>query len=139
MEECHLDELARLETECFSQPWSRQALGEEIENPQAYFVVAQEGGRVLGYAGMHFACGEFAVDNVAVFPACRRQGAGQALVAALVGFAQGQGGGTMTLEVRPSNEGAMALYQGMGFQEAGRRKGFYTRPTEDALILRRMV
>ena len=63
MEERHLDELAQLEQECFSHPWSRQALAEELHNPAAVFLVAVEGESVLGYAGMHVVCGEGYIDK----------------------------------------------------------------------------
>lgn len=136
MEEGHLDRLAQLEALCFSQPWSRQALAEELGNPCACFFTALAGGQVAGYAGAHFAGGEFYMDNLAVFPDYRRQGVGRALVQALVGFARENGGEFLTLEVRPSNTYALALYGGLGFREVGRRRGFYTRPAEDALLLR---
>ena len=71
MEQRHLDRLAELEAMCFSTPWSRKALEEELDNPNAVFLVAEEEGAPLGYAGMHCAAGEGYVDNVAVFPAAR--------------------------------------------------------------------
>lgn len=89
-----------------------------------------------GIRRAHFAGGEFYMDNLAVFPDYRRQGVGRALVQALVGFAQENGGVFLTLEVRPSNAYALALYGGLGFRAVGRRRGFYTRPVEDALLLR---
>ena len=106
----HLDALAALERACFPRPWSREALAEELENPAACFLVAAEGDRVLGYGGMHCA-------------------------AALREAARARGGEFLSLEVRPSNTGAVALYTGLGFQSVGRRKNFYTQPVEDALLL----
>ena len=131
----HLDALAALERACFPRPWSREALAEELENPAACFLVAAEGDRVLGYGGMHCAAGECYVDNIAVDPACRRQGVGTALVTALREVARARGGEFLSLEVRPSNTGAVALYTGLGFQSVGRRKNFYTQPVEYALLL----
>lgn len=131
----HLDALAALERACFPRPWSREALEEELHNPAACFLVAVEGDRVLGYGGMHCAAGECYVDNIAVDPACRRQGVGTALVTALREAARARGGEFLSLEVRPSNTGAVALYTGLGFQSVGRRKNFYTQPVEDALLL----
>ena len=90
---------------------------------------------MLGYGGMHCAAGECYVDNIAVDPACRRQGVGTALVTALREAAKARGGEFLSLEVRPSNTGAVALYTGLGFQSVGRRKNFYTQPVEDALLL----
>lgn len=135
MEEGDLDALAALEALCFSEPWSRKSLEEELSNPHACFLAAAEDGEVLGYGGMHFAWGEFYLDNLAVFPRHRRKGAARAILLALRDFALAQGGKFLTLEVRPSNAAAIALYTGLGFRETGRRKNFYTRPAEDALLL----
>ena len=135
MKERHLDDLARLERLCFSRPWSRQALKEELTNPAACFLVGEEAGEVLGYAGMHCAAGECYVDNVAVFPEARRQGVGRKLMEALLQAAAARGGEFLSLEVRPSNLEALALYRGLGFREVGRRRRFYDDPVEDGLLL----
>ena len=135
MEERHLDDLARLECLCFSRPWSRQALKEELTNPAACFLVGEEAGEVLGYAGMHCAAGECYVDNVAVFLEARRQGVGRKLMEALFQAAAAWGGEFLSLEVRPSNLEALALYRGLGFREVGRRRRFYDDPVEDGLLL----
>lgn len=135
MEERHLDDLARLERLCFSRPWSRQALKEELTNPAACFLVGEEAGEVLGYAGMHCAAGECYVDNVAVFPEARRQGVGRKLMEALLQAAAARGGEFLSLEVRPSNLEALSLYRGLGFREVGRRRRFYDDPVEDGLLL----
>ena len=135
MEERHLDDLARLERLCFSRPWSRQALKEELTNPAACFLVGEEAGEMLGYAGMHCAAGECYVDNVAVFPEARRQGVGRKLMEALLQAAAARGGEFLSLEVRSSNLEALALYRGLGFREVGRRRRFYDDPVEDGLLL----
>lgn len=126
---------AELERRCFSKPWSEQALLDECENPNAVFLAAVEGERLLGYCGMHFAAGECYMDNVAVSPKHRREGIGERLISALIEAAKEKGGEFLSLEVRPSNTGAVALYEKLGFQQAGRRKDFYTAPREDALLL----
>lgn len=135
MQERHLDDLARLEQICFSQPWSRASLLEEIENPTAVFLAAEEDGRTLGYAGMHVVCGEGYIDNIAVFPEARRKGVARQLLDSLIEWLRQQGGIFLTLEVRPSNAAAVSLYRSLGFQEVGRRPRFYTAPTEDALLM----
>ena len=137
MQEIHLDKLAQLEQMCFSHPWSGQALGEELSNPAAVFLVAVEEDTVLGYAGMHVVYGEGYIDNIAVFPAARRKGVGRRLIEALVDWMEHHEGVFLTLEVRPSNEAAVLLYQSVGFREVGRRKGFYQDPEEDALLMTR--
>ena len=62
----HIPEIARLESVCFSQPWSRQGLEEELTNPTARFFVALWDGKTAGYAGMHGVCGEGYIANIAV-------------------------------------------------------------------------
>ena len=128
----HLDGVERLEQLCFAHPWQRADLETQLTNPCARFLVAVLGEKVVGYLGVQVVCGEGSVTNVAVDPTCRRRGIARALFGAC--FA----GGNMdflTLEVRPSNTAALALYQGLGFQPVGRRRDFYTDPTEDALLL----
>lgn len=131
----HLDAAAELERLCFSTPWSREALAEELINPNAVYLAATEDGLVAGYGGMRSAAGEYYIDNIAVSPERRRQGIGRALVGALISRARREHGSFITLEVRASNLGAAALYESLGFKVMGRRPGFYSRPTEDALIM----
>lgn len=132
----HLDQVAALEARCFSLPWSRQAFSEELAADNAvYLVCVDEAGELLGYGGMRHAAGEFYVDNIAVSPEHRRQGAGRALLTALVERARALGGSFLSLEVRPSNQAAVALYTQMGLKPAGLRKNFYDCPKEDGLIL----
>ena len=135
----HLDELARLEKVCFSRPWSRQMLAEELDNACAAFLVALEEGteKVVGYAGLLVMADEGYITNVAVFPEQRRRGIAGQLLQVFLNFAEANHLAFLTLEVRPSNAAAIALYQGFDFQEAGRRKNYYDLPKEDALILTR--
>ena len=133
----HLEELEKLERLCFSRPWSRKMLAEELENQCAAFLVAQDGetGQVIGYAGLLVVADEGYITNVAVFPEYRRQGVAAKLLAVFENFARGNHLAFLTLEVRPSNTAAIALYQGFGFREVGRRRNYYDLPKEDALIL----
>ena len=133
----HLEELEKLERICFSRPWSRKMLAEELENQCAAFLVAEDSvsGRVLGYAGLMVVADEGYITNVAVFPEYRRQGIAAQILQVFVQFAEANRLVFLTLEVRPSNAAAIALYQGFGFEEVGRRKNYYDLPKEDALIL----
>lgn len=135
----HLDELEKLERICFSRPWSRKMLAEELENQCAAFLVAEDAvtGKVVGYAGLLVVADEGYITNVAVFPEYRRQGIAAQIIQVFINFAQGNHLAFLTLEVRPSNTAAIALYQGFGFEEMGRRKNYYDLPKEDALILTR--
>lgn len=133
----HLEELEKLERICFSRPWSHKMLAEELENQCAAFLVAEDSvsGRVLGYAGLMVVADEGYITNVAVFPEYRRQGIAAQILQVFLQFAAANHLAFLTLEVRPSNAAAIALYQGFGFEEVGRRKNYYDLPKEDALIL----
>ena len=133
----HLEELEKLERICFSRPWSRKMLAEELENQCAAFLVAEDSvsGRVLGYAGLMVVADEGYITNVAVFPEYRRQGIAAQILQVFLQFAAANHLAFLTLEVRPSNAAAIALYQGFGFEEVGRHKNYYDLPKEDALIL----
>lgn len=138
MQARHIPELAALEQQCFAAPWSAAALAEELHNPHAVFLVAQDAaGRVAGYAGMHCLGGEGFITNVAVDAAARRQGVARALLAALETAGRQHALFRLTLEVRVSNAAAIALYEGAGYVRDGVRPGFYRRPTEDAAIYSR--
>ncbi|WOC32056.1 MULTISPECIES: ribosomal protein S18-alanine N-acetyltransferase [Caproicibacterium] len=138
MAEAHLAAVAQMEQACFSAPWTEAGLRAELSSNTAVFRVALLDGVPAGYGGMHFVCGEGYVDNIAVFPALRRRGVGEAVVCALLDYARQHGGQFVSLEVRESNAPALALYARLGFSKAGRRRGFYSKPTEDALILTRI-
>ena len=129
--------VAELERLCFSAPWNEAMLEEELYNDTASFIVAEgEDGQVLGYAGLHVILDEGYIDNVAVRPTCRRQGIADRLLDVFCRFGQANLA-FLTLEVRPSNTAAVALYEKHGFREAGRRKDYYENPKEDALLLTR--
>ena len=133
----HLDRLEQLERMCFSRPWSKKMLAEELDNQCAAFLVAVEPDteKVVGYAGLLVVADEGYITNVAVDPSCRRQGVAGQLLQVFDSFARGNHLAFLTLEVRPSNAAAIALYQGFGCAEAGRRRNYYDLPKEDALIL----
>ena len=133
----HLNEVAALELACFSRPWSRQMLAEELDNQCAAFLVAlePETDKVIGYAGLLVAADEGYITNVAVFPPYRRRGVAGKLLDVFLRFARANHLAFLTLEARPSNAAAIALYTRFGFREAGRRRNYYDLPREDALIL----
>ena len=135
----HLEELEKLERICFSRPWSKKMLAEELENACAAFLVAEEPEtqRVLGYAGVLVMADEGYITNVAVFPEYRRQGIAAQIIKVFCDFAAGNHLAFLTLEVRPTNTAAIELYRSFGFEEVGRRKNYYDLPKEDALILTR--
>ena len=134
----HLDEVAELERICFSTPWSRNMLAEELDNALSAFLVAlDESGKVVGYAGVQVVLDEGYITNIAVRPECRRQGIAGKLLQVFLDFAQAHQLAFLTLEVRASNYDAIALYGSRGFRSVGRRKNYYEHPKEDAIIMTR--
>ena len=132
----HLDEVAELERICFSTPWSRNMLAEELDNALSAFLFSlYESGKVVGYAGLQVVLDEGYITNVAVRPECRRQGIAGKLLQVFLDFAQGNHLAFLTLEVRASNYDAIALYGSRGFRSVGRRKNYYEHPKEDAIIM----
>ena len=135
MDRSHIKEIAQLERECFSDPWSEASLQEELYNPLASFIVAQRpDGAVLGYAGLHAVMDEGYIDNIAVREDYRGQGIADDLLDVFVRFGQAHLA-FLTLEVRPSNQAAIQLYYKHGFAQVGRRKDYYKQPKEDAIIM----
>lgn len=135
MDLSHADQVAQLEQECFSDPWSLQSVTSEITNPLSLWLVAVESGKVLGYVGSQTVLGEADMMNLAVAQSARRKGVGQALILALTQQLRLMGAYRLTLEVRVSNQPAISLYEKLGFSLFGRRPNYYYHPKEDALIL----
>ncbi len=129
--------IAELEKLCFSDPWSESSIASEVDNPLSYWLVAEIDGIVAGYVGSQTVLDASDMMNLAVSPDYRRQGIGQALVNALVEHLQQNRVIALLLEVRVSNGPAIALYEGLGFVQVGRRPKYYHNPREDALILRK--
>ena len=134
----HLDEVAELERVCFSVPWSRNMLKEELDNALSALLVAlDDDGRVVGYAGVQVILDEGYITNVAVRPDCRRRGVAAQMLKVFLDFAQGNKLAFLTLEVRESNHAAIILYGRHGFRSVGRRRNYYEHPREDAIIMTR--
>ena len=136
----HLPGVATLERLCFPhEPWSEQALLVLCREHGTGFVALSEDGIPLAYVGMTYAADEGSITNVATHPDARRQGLGRAVVSALLAHASTLGLTDIYLEVRVSNEAAIALYRSLGFEEIGRRRHFYRQPTEDALLMKATI
>ena len=133
--ETMLPQIERIEQACFSVPWTRAQLASQLDESRYVFLAAVRGGEVLGYVNMLYVLDEGYIGNVAVAPDSRRMGVGRALIAALLERAAQLELAFVTLEVRPSNAPAVELYRGFGFEEAGRRKNYYEKPSEDALLM----
>jgi ribosomal-protein-alanine N-acetyltransferase len=137
MDESHVAAIAQMEKLCFSDPWSEKSIGSELNNRLSYWLVAMEGDTLVGYVGSQSVLGESDMMNIAVHPEHRRKGIAEALVLALVTGLSEKGNHSLMLEVRVSNDPAIALYEKLGFVQVGRRPNYYRNPKEDALILRK--
>ena len=137
MQECHIPAISQLEIENFSEPWSENSLRGELKNLLALWLVATNGEKVLGYVGSQIVPDEADMMNLAVCEDCRRMGIGEGLVMNLIEKLKDRGVRSLTLEVRVSNLPAIALYEKLGFLQVGRRPGYYSKPKEDAFILRK--
>lgn len=127
-------QVAAIEKELFTQPWSEQAFADELENKSATILVAQAGEEIVGFADMREIAGECYINNIGVKASHRRKGMGRALMQALEDSATDEAE-FITLEVRQSNEAAIRLYKSMGYIKVGTRRGFYEQPTEDADLM----
>ncbi len=136
MDISYLDEVAEIEEDSFSLPWSKKELEREITtNNLGIYIAARHKGHVVGYAGMWHVVTEGHITNVAVKESYRRCGVGTKLVLGLVQIAQEREMIGITLEVRIGNLGAQRLYTKHGFKPEGFRKNYYSDTNEDAVIM----
>lgn len=130
-----IDSVEEIERECFSVPWTREGIENELSNETARFFVAEYMGEKAGYLGMHIVLDECYIANIAVKEKFRRKGIANKLLREGEKTAKNENCAFISLEVRVSNEKAIALYKKRGYNEIGERKNFYSEPTENALIM----
>lgn len=127
---------AALEAANFPMPWPLSAFEfEMLQNPVARYIAAVRDGKMIGFAGAHMIFEEGHITNVVVQKDFRGQGIGRALMEALLQYAANLGVQYMTLEVRPSNKTAIALYESLGFIKVAVRAKYYEDNQEDAFIM----
>lgn len=124
-----------VEKASFGMPWSRESFWEEAANDKAYYLLALDDDKVIGYAGTWVLFDEAHITNVAIAPSCRGKGIGLELMRELMKIVKTLGANAMTLEVRPSNTAARALYEKLGFKSVGLRPGYYQDTGEAAMIM----
>ena len=134
-----LPQLHAIEQACFSVPWTEAMLRAQMAPETHIFLAAVADGTVLGYIGLMYVLDEGYISNVAVTPQFRRQGIAEALIRALIGRAEEKQLAFLTLEVRAGNAPAIALYEKCGFSAVGCRKNYYEKPTEDAILMTRLL
>jgi ribosomal-protein-alanine N-acetyltransferase len=131
-----LDEVLEIENASFRSPWRREHFQFEIdENRWAVNRVVRRGSCVLAYACVWQIDDELKINNIAVHPVHRRRGLGRWLLRRILADARRGGCRVARLEVRPSNRAALELYRDHGFSEIGRRKGYYRKEGEDAVVM----
>lgn len=130
--------IVEIERAVFSDPWSAQSFREALGHPAVYFSCAcRDDGEVLGYVVAWFVADEGEIANLAVARSAWGTGIGRALLDAALSEAAARGVTAVYLEVRESNDRARHLYGSRGFEQVARRRGYYRRPVEDAIVLRR--
>ena len=134
MKEKHLDGVLEVEELSLKSPWSRKMFEEEINSKTAIYKVITEDEKVVAHMGMHCVCGEGHITNVAVHPEHRRKNMASTLINNFILYAKENQFEFLTLEVRKSNEAAIALYTKFGFKEVGVRKNYYEHK-EDAILM----
>lgn len=128
-------QMAELEQQCFSLPWSENTIRGELKNPVGLYFGAFDGGRLAGYAGMQIVLDEGHITNIATAPEMRRRGVADSLLRELLTAAEARSVRFAMLEARESNQAALSLYTKHGFLVVGRRKGYYEKPVEDAILM----
>ena len=136
MRPADLTDVLVIERASFSMPWSRGAFLYEVEQNQvARCWVGREDGRIVGYICLWEVADELHITNVAVHPDARRRGVARALLESVFERGRASRSRLVLLEVRPSNNEALALYESFGFRVVGRRRGYYYDTGEDALVM----
>jgi len=135
--EADIDDILRIESISFTNPWTREMYLSELEHRDvSFFYIARDAvGEAVGFCSCWLVLDEIHINNLAVLPEQRRSGVASALIEHVLKEGGARGAHRATLEVRRSNEPARKLYEKFGFTVTGVRRGYYTRPDEDALVL----
>ncbi len=135
MTEDDIDEVARLERLCFSDPWAKTSFQEELRHGFSIPLVVKSGTKVVGYACLWHIDDEMEIANFAMSSEYRRRGIGRKMMERVLWEAEAKKCKNVILSARESNLPALNLYASFGFVEVYRRKNYYRLPTEDAIIM----
>ena len=127
--------LAALDRRCFDAPWAESMYRAELVSSRARVEVATEERRLVGLSVSWRVADEVHLLRIAVEPGSRGRGLGRDLLERVIGRARDAAAVGVLLEVGASNEPALALYRALGFGVVGRRRGYYTRPPDDAILM----
>ncbi len=131
----HLASVVKIEQNSFTHPWSEESFLSELKKDSSYKFVAVENDEVIGYAVMSCVLDEGSLLDIAVDENHRRKGVANSLLESLEKRADEQGLSFITLEVRASNQNAIAFYEKSGFEVVATRKNYYSKPIEDAILM----
>lgn len=132
-----IDDILRIEAVSFRNPWSREMYLSELEHRDvsAFYIARDAVGEAVGFCAVWRVLDELHINNLAVLPEHRRAGVASALLDRVLTDGASRGAPRATLEVRQSNSAALKLYERFGFAVTAVRRGYYTHPDEDALVL----
>ena len=131
----HLDSILEIENRSFPAPWSQRAFIQEIENPISHIWALLADNQLVGYICFWLFDREIQLINIAVHPDETGKGLGHHLMIRMIETGLSKGSQYIWLEVRPSNLPAKRLYHRLGFEEIGRRRGYYRETKEDAIVM----
>lgn len=137
MKDVHINGVYNLSKECFAIPWTLDSITNELNNPLAKYIIAEnlETNEVIGFVGVWIIAGEGDITNIAVNPKYRKHGVASNLLLNLLDICKSLNCNDITLEVRESNIPAQNLYKKFDFKEEGIRKGYYSDNGENAIIM----
>ncbi len=127
--------VAEIERLSILNPWSSQSFLETLSYQQHIFLVYEEADTVKGYIGVYVAADEGEITGIAIHPEYRKQKIGTKLFHFALSEAENASIKKIYLEVRTSNQSAIAFYNELGFEIDGIRKGFYSNPKEDGVVM----
>ena len=133
-EEDDILRILEIEQDAISPPWSHGGLLSEVYREDSFFALAVDAGTILGFVILRLTGDDSELLQIAVSAANRRCGVADLLMESALGWAHECVVGSIYLEVRKSNDAAVALYKKHGFEQVGVRRDYYTDPVEDALI-----
>ncbi|WP_073475612.1 ribosomal protein S18-alanine N-acetyltransferase [Desulfatibacillum alkenivorans] len=144
MDPADLDEICRVDGECFLFPWPRPYFESELKLPGARCVAAKlqgdnADGDIVAYCCIRILMDEMHLMRIAVAPEFRGRGVGLWILEAVCAMASGLGAETALLEVRESNAAAAALYEKAGFACCGKRPNYYPETREAALVMQKKI
>ncbi len=131
----HIDAVRTIDRSVYANPWSATTWRNELASPDRFHLVAIDDETLVGHAGLLFVLDEVHVTTVAVDPARQGEGIASRLLVALLREARRHGSRAATLEVRASHLRAQRLYGRFGFRPVGLRRGYYSAPADDAVVM----